>query len=113
PGRAQYQPCWAEDAAAAVMGVLDGSDVRDRYELAGPEVLSYDDIARITLRALRRRRRLLHVPLPLVRAGLRTVEALAGSTAFATWQEAELMEIPMTTARGTADAKELGVQPRT
>ena len=113
PGHALYQPIWAEDAAAAVMGVLDGTNPRPRYELAGPEVLSYDDIARITLRALRRRRRLLHVPLPLVRAGLRTVEALAGSTAFATWQEAELMEIPMTTARGTADAEELGVQPRT
>ena len=111
-GRAQYQPIWAEDAAAAVMGVLDGSDVRDRYELAGPEVLSYDDIARITMRALRRRRRLLHLPLPLVHAGLWTVEALAGGTAFATWQEAELMEIPMTTGRGTADVEELGVHPR-
>ena len=111
-GRALYQPIWAEDAAAAVMGVLYGTEVRDRYELAGPEVLSYDDIARITLRALRRRRRLLHVPLPLVHAGLWTVERLAGGTAFATWQEAELMEIPMTTGRGTADVEALGVHPR-
>jgi len=111
-GRARYQPIWAEDAAAAVMGVLDGSKPRPRYELAGPEVLSYDDIARITLQALRRRRRLLHVPLPVVRASLRAVETLAGSTAFATWQEAELMEIPMTTSRGTADVEELGVRPR-
>jgi NADH dehydrogenase len=30
---------------------------------------------------------------------------------FATWEEAELMEEPMVTARGTADAQALGVEP--
>ena len=30
---------------------------------------------------------------------------------FATWEEAELMEEPMTTQRGTADAESLGVTP--
>jgi uncharacterized protein YbjT (DUF2867 family) len=111
-GRAHYQPIWANDAAAAVMAALDGADGRRRYELAGPETLSYDDIARVTLQALRRRRRLLHLPLPAVRGALRVVEAVAGQTAFATWQEAELMEIPMTSERGTADARALGVSPR-
>jgi uncharacterized protein YbjT (DUF2867 family) len=111
-GRALYQPIWADDAAAAVMAALERANGGVRYELAGPETLSYDDIARVTLRALRRRRRLLHLPLPVVRASLRTVEAVAGQTAFATWQEAELMEIPMTTPRGTADAEALGVRPR-
>ncbi|HKP90695.1 MAG TPA: NAD(P)H-binding protein [Thermoleophilaceae bacterium] len=111
-GRARYQPIWADDAAAAVMGALERTNGRERYDLAGPETLSYDEIARETLRALRRRRRLLHVPLPVVRAGLRTVETLSGQAAFATWEEAELMEIPMTTPRGTADAEELGVSPR-
>ena len=111
-GRALYQPIWADDAAAAVMTALDGADRRGRYELAGPETLSYDDIARVTLQALRRRRRLLHLPLPAVRGALRVVEAVAGQTAFATWQEAELMEIPMTSERGTADARALGVSPR-
>jgi NADH dehydrogenase len=111
-GRALYQPIWSDDAAAAVIAALGGGDGRDRYDLAGPETMSYDDIARETLRALRRDRRLLHVPLPVVRAGLRTVETLTGHAAFATWEEAELMEIPMTTPRGTADAEALGVRPR-
>jgi len=31
---------------------------------------------------------------------------------FATWEEAELMEVPMTTERGTADPEALGVEPR-
>jgi uncharacterized protein YbjT (DUF2867 family) len=111
-GRARYQPIWSEDAAAAVMGALDHAGGRARYDLVGPETLSYDDMANATLRALRRRRRLVHVPLPVVRAGLRTVQAVTGQAAFATWEEAELMEIPMTTPRGTADAEELGVRPR-
>ena len=38
---------------------------------------------------------------------------VAGDAAFATWEEAELMEVPMTSARGTADAERLGVEPRT
>jgi uncharacterized protein YbjT (DUF2867 family) len=111
-GRASYQPLWADDAAACVVGALDGrGEGRRRFELAGPDELTYDDIARLALRSLRRRRRLAHVPLPLVRRGLRVVETLAGPSAFATWDEAELMEIPMTTERGTADAEALGVGP--
>ena len=102
-GKARFQPVWAEDAAEAVMNSLSGTD--STYELAGPEVLSYDDIVRTVLRAAGRRRRLLHVPLPVVRASLKLLR-------FATWEEAELMEEPMVTERGTADIETLGVTPR-
>jgi hypothetical protein len=54
----------------------------------------------------------VHVPLPLVHTGLRALELLAGPSVFATWEEAELMEVPMTSRRGTADAERLGVEPR-
>jgi NADH dehydrogenase len=113
-GRAAYQPLWAEDAADAVLASLDGrppANGHQRFELAGPQVLSYDDITKVALQSFGRRRRLLHVPLPVVRAGLRSLEAVAHDKAFATWEEAELMEIPMTTERGTADAESLGVHP--
>jgi uncharacterized protein YbjT (DUF2867 family) len=113
-GRALYQPIWAEDVADAVMSALNGAapppDGRG-FELAGPETLSYDDIVRTTLRASGRRRRLLHVPLPLVRASLRGLRRVAGPKVFATWEEAELMEEPMVSERGTADAEALGVRP--
>jgi NADH dehydrogenase len=80
-------------------------------ELAGPETLSYDDIVRTVLRASGRRRRLLHVPLPVVRASLRLLRLIGGPHVFATWEEAELMEEPMTTREGTTGAEALGVQP--
>jgi NADH dehydrogenase len=111
-GRARYEPIWADDAAAAVMAVLDGSGGRERLELAGPERLSYDDIARTYLRAKGRHRRLMHVPIPFVRWWLKALEEMQGSLAFATWDEAELMETEMLSERGAADAVSLGVQPQ-
>jgi uncharacterized protein YbjT (DUF2867 family) len=111
-GRALYQPIWAEDVADCVMAALsDGAGPAQGIELAGPETLSYDDIVRTVLRASARRRRLLHVPLPVVRASLRLLGLVWGPHVFATWEEAELMEEPMTTPRGTDGAEALGVSP--
>jgi uncharacterized protein YbjT (DUF2867 family) len=111
-GRALYQPIWAEDVADCVVGALRATGPRRRcFELAGPELLSYDDIVRSAMKPTGRQRPLVHVPLPLVRATLRLVGRVAGPRAFATWEEAELMEEPMTTSQGTADAESLGVRP--
>jgi NADH dehydrogenase len=115
-GRALYQPIWARDVARCVAESLDGSSPGSkkdgRYELAGPEALSYDDIVEAVLEASGRRRPLVHVPIPLVRTGLRALELVAGPSVFATWEEAELMEVPMLTERGTRDLERLGVEPR-
>jgi NADH dehydrogenase len=112
-GDAQYQPIWAEDVADCVQAALMETGRRRRsFELGGPEVLSYDDIVETALNASGRRRPLLHLPLPIVKGSLRTLRLLAGPKVFATWEEAELMEEPMTTPRGTADAETLGVRPR-
>ena len=113
-GRALFQPMWAEDAASCVSTALrDGTAAqRERYELAGPETLSHSEIVRTVLRSLSRKRPLLHVPTAIVSRSLRLLEAAVGSRAFATWDEAELMESPMISARGAADAERLGVTPQ-
>jgi NADH dehydrogenase len=139
-GRALYQPIWAEDVADCVIAALGGrtgggrmsagagateandADVerrgggerrrRTRYELAGPETLSHNDLVRIVLRSLHRKRALVHVPTPVVSRALRLLERVAGPSAFATWDEAELMEVPMLSSRGTADVEGLGVRPQ-
>jgi len=109
-GRALYQPIWAEDVADCVIAALRGGGAR--YELAGPETLSHNDLIRIVLRSLGRRRPLVHVPTPVVSRVLRLLERVSGpGGAFATWDEAELMEVPMVSARGAADVEELGVSP--
>jgi uncharacterized protein YbjT (DUF2867 family) len=112
-GRAQYQPIWAEDVADCVMAVLQSpSTGGGRYELAGPDTLSHEAIVRLALQSFGRRRPVLPVPTPVVSRGLRLLEALAGPRAFATWDEAELLEVPMTTRQGTGDAERLGVHPQ-
>jgi NADH dehydrogenase len=111
-GRALFQPIWAQDVADCVMAALQRPDAAERYELSGPETLSYDAIVELALRAAGRPRPLVHIPLAVVSRSLRTLEALMRSNAFATWDEAELMEVSMTAAGGTADAQALGVMPR-
>jgi uncharacterized protein YbjT (DUF2867 family) len=116
-GRARYQPIWARDVASCVVssrnGALAGAaETNGLYELGGPDVLSYDEIVERVLEANGRSRPFLHLPIPLVRAGLRSLELIAGPSVFATWEEAELMEVAMTSERGTTDAESLGVEPR-
>ena len=59
-----------------------------------------------------RPRPLVHVPLPLIRSSLIALRSVFGEAVFATWEEAELMEVSMVSERGTADAQALGVEPR-
>jgi NADH dehydrogenase len=113
-GSAVYQPIWAEDVADCVVAALRAADgnAHTVYELAGPETLSHNEIVRAVLASLNRSRPLLHIPTPLVSRSLRMLEAAWGPRAFATWDEAELMEVPMISARGIADAQALGVTPQ-
>ena len=115
-GQARFQPIWSADVARAVVGALDreradGERTR-RYELAGPETLTYDQMSDLVSRIAGRPRPLIHMPLPLVRAGLIALRSVFGEAVFATWEEAELMEVSMTSERGPADAQALGVEPR-
>ena len=110
-GRARMQPIWADDVADCVLAALDGVAL-GRFELAGPDVLSHREVARLVLRATHRRRRLLPVPSALAHPLLRAHETLAGPTAFATWDEAQLLTADMLTEAGTRDAERLGVAPR-
>jgi NADH dehydrogenase len=116
-GHAPFQPIWAEDVADCVMAALPGGAAEAhadgaRYELAGPETLTYQEIVEVTLRSLGRRRPIVKIPESAIRRGLRAVETLTGPAAFATWDEAQLLEVPMVSSHGTADAERLGVTPK-
>ena len=117
PGRASFQPMWAEDVADCVMAALPGGAMADqaagaRYELAGPETLTYREFVACMLRSLRRHRPIVPLPSRLVRRTLNWVELLMGPTAPATWDEVELLQVPLLSRQGTADAERLGVLPK-
>ena len=112
-GRALFQPIWADDVAQCVVAALDRDGAQaERYELAGPDTLTHTAVADLALRAAGRSRPLVPVPERVTRAGLRTLEAMMKSKTPATWDEAELLQVSMTSRRGTADAERLGVTPR-
>jgi NADH dehydrogenase len=110
-GQAWFQPIWADDAARCVTASL-GIEPKPRYELAGPETMTYDEMSDLVSRIAGRPRPLVHLPLPLVRAGLIALRSVFREAVFATWEEAELMEVSMVSERGPADAEALGVEPR-
>ena len=114
-GEAAFQPIWARDVARCVIAELERSAEGDdaaRYELAGPETLTYKEMGELIARSIGRNRPVVNVPLNLVRLGLQGVRRVVGNAAFATWEEAELMEVSMVSDRGDADARALGVEPR-
>lgn len=117
-GRAVCQPIWAEDVADCTIAVLRGEAQprngggHERYELAGPDALNYDQVIRTVLAASERERPLLHLPTPVVSRALRATERAMKERAPLTWEEAELLEVNLVAKDGPADAQALGVRPQ-
>ncbi len=111
-GKARSQPIWADDVAACLLRVVQEPPVAIRHELAGPDTLSAVEAARTILRAAGRDRPILRVPTPVGSRALRLAETLAKSRTPVTWDEAELLQVPLTTRQGTAHAEALGVVPQ-
>jgi uncharacterized protein YbjT (DUF2867 family) len=116
-GTARFEPIWSEDVADCVLATLPGGSaeheaVGARYELAGPDVLTHRQIVKLVLASTHRRRRIVAIPPSLTRRVLKAVERISGPDAFATWDEAELLDVPLLAVNGTADCHRLGVKPR-
>jgi uncharacterized protein YbjT (DUF2867 family) len=130
-GRAVCQPIWAEDVASCVVGALragvrdgdgeprvdgDGKGTRGdtshrRYELAGPQTMTYNDVVNSVLGSLDRERPLLPIPTPMVSRTLRLLERAMHTNTPIAWDEAELLEANMVAKDGIADAQALDVTP--
>jgi uncharacterized protein YbjT (DUF2867 family) len=125
-GKSKFQPIWADDAADAITaalltssngGVGEGVGRTDRathshyVELVGPDVMTHDQMLRVAMRHYGRRRPLVHLSRGMAERLLRLQEWYLGPSAFATWDEAELMQFSSVATRGTADVEALGVQP--
>ena len=109
-GRAVYEPIWAEDVADAVMGALSNG-ASGSYDLAGPR--SSPTTTSCGRRCGRAGGAGACCTCRCRWCGLlcEALRLVAGPKVFATWEEAELMEEPMVSERGTADIEKLGVSP--
>jgi nucleoside-diphosphate-sugar epimerase len=77
--RGLRQPVHAEDLAAACVLALEAAVTRGRaYDLVGGSTLSFAEMAETVFRALGRKPRLVHLPLPLLRPLLKAASLLPG-----------------------------------
>jgi NADH dehydrogenase len=76
-GEQRIQPIWRDDVAAYFAQGLDLPEAANRtFELGGPDVVSWGELWRRLRSALRVRRPLVHVPVPLMRVQATLFEAL-------------------------------------
>ena len=78
-GGQRIQPIWADDVAVCFAGAAERDDVPGRvFELGGPDVVSWNEFWERLKRARGIRRRSVHVPVGLMRAGALVTERLPG-----------------------------------
>jgi uncharacterized protein YbjT (DUF2867 family) len=76
-GRQRIQPIWADDVAAYFAKALDlDAAMNRRFELGGPDQLTWDELFERLRRTVHRRGRTVHVPLGLMRAQAALLEQL-------------------------------------
>ena len=77
-GEGRVQPIWVEDIGAFFAEAAQRDDVSGRvFELGGPDVVSFTELFERIRRVLGvRRRPMLHVPIPVVRAQATVLELL-------------------------------------
>ncbi len=67
-GDVRFQPLWVEDLVTAAIKCLNQTNtIGETIELGGPEHLSYDQMLQAVLAARGKKRKIVHVPLPLMR----------------------------------------------
>jgi NADH dehydrogenase len=80
PGTQRSQPIWIEDVAASFAAALEKPEAANRtFELGGPDTLDWNELYFTIARVLGKRRRLLHVPFGLARAGARATQWIPGA----------------------------------
>jgi uncharacterized protein YbjT (DUF2867 family) len=77
-GERRLQPIWVEDVAAFFAAAIDlPPEAANRtFDLVGPDRVTWNELYERIARTLGKRRRRVHVPIPLARTGAAVVERL-------------------------------------
>jgi len=79
-GRQRSQPIWVDDVAAYfARGVAEPQAAGRTFELGGPDEVDWDELYLRIAAVLHKRRRLVHVPAALARAGAGLTEWIPGA----------------------------------
>ena len=79
-GRQRSQPIWREDVAAYFARAIDDPRAANRiFELGGPDTVDWNELYLLIAKVLGKRRKLLHIPVGVARAGARLTQRLPGA----------------------------------
>jgi NADH dehydrogenase len=79
-GRQRIQPIWIEDVAEYLARAVDAPAAANRtFEVGGPDVVSWDGLYQTIAKVLGKRRRLVHVPAAVARAGASATQWAPGA----------------------------------
>jgi uncharacterized protein YbjT (DUF2867 family) len=80
PGTQRIQPVWLEDVAQFFATIVDDPRAPSRtWELGGPDVVTWNELYLAIAGILEKRRRLLHVPFSVARAGAKVTQWAPGA----------------------------------
>jgi NADH dehydrogenase len=79
-GQQRIQPIWVDDVGEYFARAVDAPDAANRtFELGGPDVVTWDGLYLAIAKVLGKRRRLVHVPASLARAGASATQWAPGA----------------------------------
>ncbi len=111
-GKARVQPVFAGDVGAAVAAALARPDTaRKVFELGGPTVYSYREIAALTLREIDRQKPIVGIPAPLMKLAALFAQQIArvGLVPPITADQVELMAHDNIVRPGALTLADLGI----
>ncbi|MGH7545982.1 MAG: complex I NDUFA9 subunit family protein [Gemmatimonadota bacterium] len=112
-GRYRLQPVFVDDVAAAFVRAAERSELTDGvYEIAGPEVLTYDEVLDAVAQAMGKRIRKWHIPLAIVWPPVRLAAALRLPAPIAPHELQMLLEENVAAEPANALADVFGLEPR-
>jgi NADH dehydrogenase len=77
PGESRIQPISVRNVASCfALAVGDSSSHRKIYELGGPQRLTYNEVYQIIAEVLKKKKKAVHIPIPLVTPGALIAELL-------------------------------------
>jgi len=110
-GLARFQPVYVGDVVEAIVRSLaDDSTIGQEYELGGPEVLTYTEIVKRVLAALKTSRILLKVPVPVLRPAVVVMQRTLPSPPVSTTL-LDLLAVP-NVVKDNALITKFGITPR-
>ena len=109
-GETKFQPVYVGDVADAVMAALDRADAAGKvFELGGPRVLSMSNILGYILKQTGRARRMVTLPMCVLRLQASVLERLPGR--LLTNDQLKLLAKDNVLTPGSAGLAELGLVP--